>query len=193
MLISMRLRRLISNIELATGRVRPLAAKDCAIYPRRTMSIWQEFVVPDLIGRQRLFSSSGAMKKKKIEFSSHTANLALMRSFVRTFLDAYPFSEKERMLMVLGVDEACTNIIRHAYQLRDDQLIALSIEGLRKCVRMRLRDYGEQVPTHEMRGRSHDMIEPGGLGLHLMKNAFDRVDYILKPRGTELVLTKNLE
>jgi anti-sigma regulatory factor (Ser/Thr protein kinase) len=37
------------------------------------------------------------------------------------------------------------------------------------------------------------MIEPGGLGLHLMKNAFDRVDYILKPRGTELVLTKNLE
>ena len=79
------------------------------------------------------------MKKKKIEFSSHTANLALMRSFVRNFLDAYPFSEKERMLMVLGVDEACTNIIRHAYQLRDDQLIALSMEGLRKCVRARRR------------------------------------------------------
>jgi hypothetical protein len=26
-----------------------------------------------------------------------------------------------------------------------------------------------------------------------MRNAFDRVDYILKRRGTELVLTKNLE
>ena len=133
------------------------------------------------------------MKKKKIEFSSHTANLALMRKFVRGFLDAYPFSEKERMLIVLGVDEACTNIIRHAYQLRDDQPIALSMEGLRKCVRMRLRDYGEQCPAHEMQGRAHDMIEPGGLGLHLMKNAFDRIDYILKSRGTELVLTKNLE
>jgi anti-sigma regulatory factor (Ser/Thr protein kinase) len=95
--------------------------------------------------------------------------------------------------MVLGVDEACTNIIRHAYQLRDDQPIALSMEGLRKCIRMRLRDYGEQVPAHEMRGRAHDMIEPGGLGLHLMKNAFDRIDYILKPRGTEVILTKNLE
>ena len=133
------------------------------------------------------------MKKKKIEFSSHTANLALMRRFVRNFLDAYPFSEKERILMVLGVDEACTNIIRHAYQLRDDQPIALSMEGLRKCVRMRLRDYGAQVPVHQMRGRAHDQIEPGGLGLHLIKNAFDRVDYILKARGTELVLTKNLE
>ena len=133
------------------------------------------------------------MKRKTIEFASHTGNLALMRNCVRDFLNGYPFSDKERLLMVLGVDEACTNIIRHAYQLRDDQPIAMSMEGLRKCVRMRLRDYGEQVPAHEMRGRSHDMIEPGGLGLHLMKNAFDRIDYILKARGTELVLTKNLE
>ena len=133
------------------------------------------------------------LNKSKIEFSSDTANLALMRTEVRKFLDGYPLSEKERMLMVLGVDEACTNIIRHAYQLRDDQPIALSMEGLRKCVRMRLRDYGAQVPVNQMRGRAHDEIEPGGLGLHLIKNAFDRVDYILKARGTELVLTKNLE
>ncbi len=95
--------------------------------------------------------------------------------------------------MVLGVDEACTNIIRYAYRLRDDQLIALSMEGLRKCVRMRLRDYGEQVTPHEMKSRSHDMIKPGGLGLYLIRNAFDEVDYLLKRRGTELVLTKNLE
>jgi anti-sigma regulatory factor (Ser/Thr protein kinase) len=133
------------------------------------------------------------MKKKTVEFSSHTGNLALMRNCVREFLDGYPFSEKERLLMVLGVDEACTNIIRYAYQLRDDQLIALSMEGLRTCVRMRLRDYGEQVRPHEMKGRSHDMIKPGGLGLYLIRNAFDEVDYLLRRRGTELVLTKNLE
>ena len=133
------------------------------------------------------------MKKTKVEFSSHTGNLALMRKFVRVFLDAYPFSEKERMLMVLGVDEACTNIIRHAYHLRDDQLIALSLEGLRNCVRMRLRDYGRQTPHHTMQGRSHDFVKPGGLGLHLIRHAFDKVDYVLKPRGTELVMTKNLD
>ena len=129
------------------------------------------------------------MKKKTVEFSSHTGNLALMRNCVREFLDGYPFSEKERLLMVLGVDEACTNIIRYAYRLRDDQLIALSMEGLRKCVRMRLRDYGEQVRPHEMKGRSHDMIKPGGLGLYLMRNAFDEIDYVLKRCGTELVRT----
>jgi anti-sigma regulatory factor (Ser/Thr protein kinase) len=133
------------------------------------------------------------MKKKTVEFSSHTGNLALMRNCVREFLDGYPFSEKERLLMVLGVDEACTNIIRYAYRLRDDQLIALSMEGLRTCVRMRLRDYGEQVRPHEMKGRSHEMIKPGGLGLYLIRNAFDEIDYVLRRRGTELVLTKNLE
>ena len=133
------------------------------------------------------------MKKKKVEFSSHTGNLAPMRKFVRGFLEAYPLSEKERTLMVLGVDEACTNIIRHAYHLRDDQLISLSIEGLRSCIRMRLRDYGKQTEANAMRGRSHDLIKPGGLGLHLIRNVFDKVDYIVKARGTELVMTKNLE
>jgi anti-sigma regulatory factor (Ser/Thr protein kinase) len=133
------------------------------------------------------------MRKGKLEFTSHTANLALMRNFVRKFLSRHRFTEKQRTLMVLGIDEACTNVIRHAYDLRDDQPIAISVEALSRCVRVRLRDYGEQTPPHRMRGRAHNEVKPGGLGLHLIRNAFDKVDYILKPRGTELVLTKNLE
>ena len=132
------------------------------------------------------------MKNRKVEFCSHTGNLALMRNFVRGFLDNLPFSEKERTLMVLGVDEACTNIIRHAYELQDDKPIALSLEVKRDCVCLRLRDYGRQKAPEEMRGRSQDRIQPGGLGLHLIRSAFDKVDYILKPQGTELVLTKKL-
>jgi len=133
------------------------------------------------------------MKKKTIEFASHTGNLALMRNCVRDFLNGYAFSDKQRLLMVLGVDEACTNIIRHAYQLRDDQLIALYMEESRTCIRMRLRDYGKQVEPHEMKGRCADGLKPGGLGLYLIRAAFDGVDYVLKRRGTELVLTKKLE
>ena len=132
------------------------------------------------------------MNKKKVEFSSHTGNLALMRKFVRRFLDAYPFSEKERTLMVLGVDEACTNIIRHAYQLRDDQLIALSLESLSDCVRLRLRDYGKQPIPETLRRTRVNIVKPGGLGLYLIRNAFDQVDYVLRTRGTELVLTKRI-
>jgi len=39
-----------------------------------------------------------------------------------------------------------------------------------------------------MKGRSHNMIKPGGLGLYLIRRAFDEVDYVLKRRGTELGL-----
>jgi anti-sigma regulatory factor (Ser/Thr protein kinase) len=131
--------------------------------------------------------------KKKIEFSSHTGNLALMRNCVRHFLEAFPFSERQRTLMVLGVDEACSNIIRHAYHLRDDQFISLSLEGKNGCVCLRLRDYGKQPEPESMKRRRIDLIRPGGLGLHLIRNAFDQVDYVLRSRGTELVLTKNLE
>src|SRR6267143_1753959 len=139
-----------------------------------------------------MFSLPRLMKKKKVEFSSHTGNLALMRKFVRGFLDTYPLSEKERTLMVLGVDEACTNIIRHAYHLRDDQLISLSLEEKSDCVCLRLRDYGKHSHPDSMKSRPTDLIRPGGLGLHLMRLAFDQVQFVLRSRGTELVLTKNL-
>jgi serine/threonine-protein kinase RsbW len=131
--------------------------------------------------------------KKKIEFSSHTGNLALLRNYVRSFLESFPFSERQRTLMVLGVDEACTNIIRYAYQRRDDQLISLSLEGKNDCVCLRLRDYGQQADPSSVKSRPTDLIRPGGLGVYLIRNAFDRVDYVMRRRGTELVLTKNLE
>jgi anti-sigma regulatory factor (Ser/Thr protein kinase) len=132
------------------------------------------------------------MKKGQLEFTSHTANLALMRNFVRKFLSRHPFTEKQRTLMVLGVDEACTNVIRYAYAMRDDQMIRLTTEALRGCVRMRLRDYGEPI-YKALNALGSTRPKPGGRGIHLMRNAFDKVDYFYKPRGTELVLTKNLE
>jgi serine/threonine-protein kinase RsbW len=132
------------------------------------------------------------MKKGKLQFTSHTANLALMRNFVRKFVSDFPLSEKERVLMVLGVDEACTNIIRYAYAMRDDQPIRLSMEGLRDCVRIRVRDYGEPI-YKSLNALGSDRPKSGGRGIQLMRHIFDKVDYCYKRRGTELVLTKNLE
>ena len=151
----------------------------------------QPFSVADFIEVACMFPRVRAMKKK-VEFSSHTQNLASMRKVVRGFLDRLPFSERERTLMVLGVDEACTNIIRHAYESRDDQPIALSLEAKPDCVCLRLRDYGRQSSPEKLKGRTCDLVQPGGLGLHFIRSAFDNVDYIVKSRGTELVLTKNL-
>ena len=79
--------------------------------------------------------------------------------------------------MVLGVDEACTNIIRYAYELRDDRLIALSMEGLQRCIRIRVRDFGKRIPARDWKERANWIVRPGGLGLHLIRAAFDDIKY----------------
>ena len=128
--------------------------------------------------------------KREIEFASHPANLSLVREFVRQFLKDSDFSEMEKDLMVLGLDEACTNVIRYAYHHEQHQLMCLICEVLESGVRFRLRDYGKQTDPERLEGRPLDLVQPGGLGLHLIRKAFSQVDYNLKREGTELVLQK---
>ena len=129
---------------------------------------------------------------KHLEFASHPANLTLVRQFVREYVSEFGLSSREIDLIVLGVDEACTNIIRHAYNHEETQLITLSCESGKGCFRLRLRDFGNHSDPARMRGRPIELVEPGGLGLHMMRAAFDAVDFNIKKQGTELVLMKRL-
>ena len=128
--------------------------------------------------------------KREIEFASHPANLALVRDFVRQFLKPTGFSECEKDLMVLGLDEACTNVIRYAYNHEPNRLISLVCEELSGGVEFRIRDFGSQCDPAHLCGRPLDLVQPGGLGMHLIRKAFSQVDYNLKKEGTELVLAK---
>jgi anti-sigma regulatory factor (Ser/Thr protein kinase) len=130
--------------------------------------------------------------KREIEFASHPANLCLVRDFIRQFLKTFPFSESEKDLVVLGLDEACTNVIRYAYHHETNQLISLVCEEIELGVRFRLRDYGTQCDPTKLQGRPLDLVQPGGLGIHLIRRAFNQVDYNLKKEGTELVLEKHV-
>lgn len=132
----------------------------------------------------------GGALKREIEFASHPANLCLVRDFVRQFLQTVALTELEKDLIVLGLDEACTNVIRYAYHQQTNQLISLLCEQGEQRVVFRLRDYGAQCDPSRLQGRPLDLVQPGGLGIHLIKRAFDEVDYNLKREGTELVLAK---
>ena len=131
--------------------------------------------------------------KREIEFASHPANLCLVRDFVRQFLKALAFTDTEKDLIVLGLDEACTNVIRYAYHHQPNQLICLVCEQIEPGIRFRLRDFGAQATPEKLQGRPLDLVQPGGLGIHLIKRAFDLVDYNLKKQGTELVLEKHFD
>ena len=129
--------------------------------------------------------------KRKIEFASHPANLSSVRSLVRQFAIDARLPAHEVDMIVLGVDEACSNIIRHVYRQEETRLIGLSCEKLETGLRFRLRDYGEkECEPAKWSGRALEAVQPGGLGLHLIRSAFDHVDYRPQRNGMELVLTK---
>lgn len=130
--------------------------------------------------------------KRCLRFSSHPENLASVRAFVRQFLGPIGMPEQESELLILGVDEACSNIIRHAYRHVAEQPITLSCEQSQHSIRFCLRDFGQAADHRSIEGRPLDQVKPGGLGMHLIRHAFDEVDFHPKEPGTELVLVKRL-
>jgi len=132
------------------------------------------------------------MSQATFEFSSHTENLAKVRAFVRAFLDAEGVPLRASELLALGVDEACSNVIRHAYNQDFTQPISLSCERVEQTIRFRLRDFGNQADAAQFNRRPPEAVEPGGLGLYLIERIFDETVYTPQAVGTELILVKHL-
>jgi anti-sigma regulatory factor (Ser/Thr protein kinase) len=126
----------------------------------------------------------------RLKFTADTCQLAAMRRDVRDYLLGEGVPEMETELMVLALDEACTNIIRHAYGGCTQRLIRLSIDGLPRHVRCVLRDYGARCDPAKIRSRDLADFRPGGLGVRIMHSAFDQVLFEPQPRGTRLTLVK---
>lgn len=129
--------------------------------------------------------------KRHLDFTSDTCHLAQVREAARSFLAQCGIEECTGELLVLALDEACTNIIRYAYQ-HQCKPVRLDMESLPDRVRFVLRDYGTSCDPERIRSRELEDIRPGGLGVHIIKKAFDHVQYEPQPRGTRLVLEKKL-
>ncbi|MEI6034144.1 MAG: ATP-binding protein [Verrucomicrobiae bacterium] len=125
----------------------------------------------------------------KIRFASDTCRLAEVREHVRTFLSGNGFDDCAVELLVLALDEACTNVIRHAYG-HECKPVHMEMTSLRSKVRFVLRDYGRTCDPEKIQGRALEDIRPGGLGVHIIRKAFDSVAYLPQARGTRLVLEK---
>ena len=131
--------------------------------------------------------------KVQLKFPADTGELAAMRQDARAFLLDADVPEMEAELMVLALDDACTNIIRHAYGGSTQRTIRLRMERLRRGIRCTLRDYGRSCDPAQIRSRELTDFRPGGLGVRILHSAFEHVLYEPKRRGTLLTLTKALD
>jgi anti-sigma regulatory factor (Ser/Thr protein kinase) len=131
-----------------------------------------------------------------IRLPSQTRFLALERALVRETSRLAGFDDEQSDRIVLAVDEACANIIRHGYGGPCDRPIEISVappDGAPEGIRMTIRDYGRQVDPDVLIPRDVTEVRPGGLGVHIIFQVMDDVRYSLADGGgMQLVLTKRL-
>ena len=127
----------------------------------------------------------------KIIFSSDASYMAEVRDRVRAFLNGSAFPEEDAAKIVMAIDEACTNIIRHAY-VGLAKPVRLEMKWLKDRTRFVLRDYGRPFQPPTVETQNINPIRPGGLGICIIGKVFDRVDYAPQARGTRLTLEKQL-
>ena len=86
----------------------------------------------------------------------------------------------------LATDEACTNIIEHAYQGRDNGEIRVSCVCLADRFVIRFHDWGQPFVPEEVEAPrlTLELSErsTGGLGLHFMRSMMDEVHFEFDPQ-----------
>lgn len=137
-----------------------------------------------------LSGSNGGREESRLrlEFPGDTAELGEVRTALRGFLSEW-LNEESVEQIVLAVDEACTNVIRHAL---DGETKPVRLECLLQSRQLSivLRDYGKPCDPELVKGRAMEDIRPGGLGVHIIQRVFDRVEYAPQPDGTRLTMEK---
>lgn len=97
--------------------------------------------------------------------------------------------------LVMAVDEACQNVIRHAYSGWDEPGdIVVDFIRENDCMIVHLMDFADPVDQSKIKSRDLDEVRPGGLGVHLIKSVTDEAIFVEPPTGVGNLfkLTKSL-
>ena len=117
----------------------------------------------------------------RISFISQTDQLRHVRDEVRSIAEQQGCLQEDVKAMVLAVNEACMNIIQHAYGHDVNGNIVLEILKDDDHLIFRLIDFAKPVDECLIKSRALDDIRPGGLGVHLINETMDAVAYVDRP------------
>lgn len=129
----------------------------------------------------------------EIRIPSDPRMLKIIRMTVSHLCEVMGFSSEDQKSTVLAVDEACSNIIKHAYQGETTHPIWITFELLPQGLKVKLRDFGRRADIKRIKPRALHDIRPGGIGVHVIKSVMDVVQYDnTVEKGNELTLIKYL-
>lgn len=132
-----------------------------------------------------------------LQVGSRTDNLALIRGLVAHVGSQAGLPEAEIGKLELAVDEACANVIEHAYG--NDASKEVTVRALfdDEVIRIDVIDTGRGFDPGAIRQDALDQMvaqrRSGGLGLRLIQSLVDEVHYEVEPgKRNELRMIKRI-
>ena len=139
--------------------------------------------------------NSGAFRLK---LPAKTENLGIIRQFIAGIADNVGFSDDDIYQIELAVDEACANVVKHAYMntsaTKNEMLVTVHVKPDR--LEITIADRGKGFNPDHLHSPDMDeylkRMKPGGLGVHLIKTLMDKVTFNIKPGvRNEVRMVKN--
>ncbi len=113
----------------------------------------------------------------ELAFEARATALGKMRRQLTELLTDARCSISEIQSIVIAINEACMNIIQHAYQGDSSKPIRLLVEVDDETVQFELLDCAAPIDLARVRGRSFDEVRPGGLGVNFINQLMHEVRY----------------
>jgi anti-sigma regulatory factor (Ser/Thr protein kinase) len=113
----------------------------------------------------------------EIKISSDPKFLTIVRAMVGKVCELVECSVEEKNKIILAVDEACSNIMKHTYHGDLGQSIEIRCESARDKIEFVLKDCGPPIDPGKIKPRPLDDLRPGGLGTHFIRTIMDEVKY----------------
>ncbi len=123
-----------------------------------------------------------------------TSHLEKVRRFVESHAREAKLPPAAVEECKLAADEACTNVIKHAYKCDTSGQIEIAVIVADDRFTVRIRDEG--LPFRSDLYREPDLPRAlkqrrrGGLGVHIMRSMMDEVQYRKRGKVNEVNLTK---
>ena len=108
------------------------------------------------------------------------------------------FNEETQEQIALSVDEACTNVIKHAHHHNARRLMDIKIETDANKIKITITDKGKGFDITKLQDPDIEKYikesKHGGLGIYLIKTLMDEVNYEFNPGvKNQVQLTKYLQ
>ena len=113
----------------------------------------------------------------EIKIASDPRLLVVVRAMIGQLCEVLDCPPADQHDIVLAVDEACSNIIKHTYHGDCGGTIEILCKGDEDKLEIVLLDCGPPMDIARCAPRSLSEVRPGGLGTHFIRSIMDEVVY----------------